>query len=384
MSTERMPRQTAHETPSRQVFVDYWRAGIIILVVLHHVAVVYAGTVPFYYVEPNDALAAGVLTVFLLFNQAWFMGALFLVSGYFTTGSYDRRTPGSFFKHRLLRLGVPLLLFFFMFSPIAVSGMYQMPASLTGITTPLTWQHYPRLLGIGPLWFVEMLLIFDLGYAVWRVATRNRKMEKAAAPGLLSTRMIVIFVLALALAGYLIRMVIPMGKTVMEFPTLSYFPQYLGLFIVGALASRRDWFRTIPDAMGKRGFIAALLATAILFPLALTGRFGLPTAFLGSGHWQSAVYALWDSIMAAGICLTMITLFRRFFDRQSGLGDFLSRHSFAVYVVHIPLVVWLAIALRGLHAENLLKFGLLTIIAVPLSFAAAYVFRKLPGMSRVL
>ena len=47
-------------------------------------------------------------------------------------------------------------------------GIYQMPAALTGITTPLTWQQYPHLIGVGPLWFVEMLLIFDVGYAAWR------------------------------------------------------------------------------------------------------------------------------------------------------------------------------------------------------------------------
>jgi hypothetical protein len=41
-----------------------------------------------------------------------------------------------------------------------------MPASLRGITTPLSWQDYPRLLGIGPLWFVAMLLFFNIGFAI--------------------------------------------------------------------------------------------------------------------------------------------------------------------------------------------------------------------------
>jgi hypothetical protein len=38
-----------------------------------------------------------------------------------------------------------------------------MPASLSGITTPLSWQDYPQLVGFGPMWFVAMLLIFDIG-----------------------------------------------------------------------------------------------------------------------------------------------------------------------------------------------------------------------------
>ncbi len=128
----------------------------------------------------------------------------------------------------------------------------------------------------------------------------------------------------------------------------------------------------------------ALAVSPILFLVALSAQLGSATGFIGAGQWQSAVYALWDSTMAAGMCLGSITLFRRFFNRQSTLGVLLSRHSFAVYVIHIPIIVWLAIAIRGVNLEGLLKFGLLAVLAVPICFAAAYVFRKLPGVSRVL
>ncbi|MFC2019192.1 hypothetical protein ACFLU4_04455, partial [Chloroflexota bacterium] len=50
----------AAEPSSRLLFIDNLRTGLIILVVLHHVAVVYGGTVvPFYYFEPpfTDPLA---------------------------------------------------------------------------------------------------------------------------------------------------------------------------------------------------------------------------------------------------------------------------------------------------------------------------------------
>jgi glucan biosynthesis protein C len=129
-----------------------------------------------YYVEPpfSDPIAFLVLLVFVLFNQAWFMGALFLIAGYFTPGSFERKGSGAFLKERLLRLGIPLIFFFFVLSPISSIGYWQMPVSLTGITNPLTWQAYPYLLGMGPLWFVALLLIFDFGYAAWRRLTRNR------------------------------------------------------------------------------------------------------------------------------------------------------------------------------------------------------------------
>ncbi|MBN1963168.1 MAG: hypothetical protein JW910_00875, partial [Anaerolineae bacterium] len=67
----------------RLFFIDHLRAALMILVVVHHVALVYGASAPFYYVEPpfNDTLAYQVLLTFVLFNQAWFMGAFFCWRG---------------------------------------------------------------------------------------------------------------------------------------------------------------------------------------------------------------------------------------------------------------------------------------------------------------
>ena len=97
---------------------------------------------------------------------------------------------------------------------------------------------YPDLVGLGR-WFVAMLLIFDFGYAAWRAVTFNRTSSPAAkssVPGYLS---LAIFVLLLAGVSYVMRMVVPLGTTVLEFPTLAYLPQCLTFFIVGIVAARR-------------------------------------------------------------------------------------------------------------------------------------------------
>jgi glucan biosynthesis protein C len=374
---------------SRLIFVDHLRAALIVLVVLHHMAVIYAANIPFYYVEPaySDILALTVLVIFQLLNQAYFMGFFFLLSGYFTPGSFERKGLRAFTKDRLIRLGIPLLVFSFALNPLTLYiGVPHIQASLlakAGITLPLTWQNYPSFIGPGPLWFVAMLLVFDFSYAAWRVATRNRAVRSATDSALPNYRMIVVFVLALALASYLIRIVVPLGRYVSVFPTLAYLPQYLSFFIIGIIAYRRNWLRTIPSRMGKLGFGAALVATLTLFPIALI--FEVPNAaFLGGGYWQSAVYALWDSALAVGIVLGLTTLIRRFFDYPSRLGRFLSQQSYTVFIIHIPVIISLAVAMQGIHLEQLLKFGLATIVGVPLCFVGAYLVRKIPLADRVL
>jgi len=391
--TEKSPVQGATGRTSRLFFIDHLRAALIILVVLHHVALVYGASVEgFYYIEPpfTDPLAFLALLVFALVNQSWFMGAFFLLAGYFAPGSFDRKGPGSFLKARLLRLGIPIILFIFVLSPISSIGYWLMPASLTGITTPLTWQAYPRLLGMGPLWFIAMLLIFSFGYAAWRMLTKNRtssSMSKSSPPSYLG---IGIFILALALVSYLVRIVVPLGKSVLEFPTLAYLPQYLSFFVIGTVASRHNWFRTLPSSMGIVGFVTAVVAGVFLFPLAFSGQlFSLEftpafTNSMGNGHWQSAVYTLWDSITAVGMCLGLIPLFRRFFNGQGRFGRFLSQHSYTVFIIHIPIIVFLAYALRGIDLGSLLKFAMAAVIVVPACFAVAYIVRKIPGVSRIL
>ena len=390
--TEESPVQTTTGRTSRLFFIDHLRASLVILVVLHHLALVYGGIPPFYYFEPpfNDPLAGLIALVFVLFNQAWFMGAFFLLAGYFTPGSFDRKGPGSFLKARLLRLGIPVILFCFVLNPISRMGWWLMPASLTGITTPPTWQAYPRLLGLGPLWFVAMLLIFSFGYAAWRRLTRNRtssSMSESSPPSYLG---IGIFILALALVSYLVRIVIPLGTSVSEFPTLAYLPQYLSFFVIGAVASRHNWFRTLPRSMGVVGFVTAVVAGVLLYPLAFSGHLfsleltpALDNAW-GNGQWQSAVYALWDSTFAVGICLGLITLFRRFFNGQGRFGRFLSQHGYTVYIIHIPTIVFLAFALGGIELAPLLKFGMAAVIMIPTCFAVAFIVRKIPRVSRIL
>jgi len=371
--------------PARLFFADHLRAALVILVVLHHLAVIYGAGAPFYYVEPpyTDAAAFVTLLLFILINQGYFMGLLFGIAGYFTPGSFDRKGTRPFLRDRAFRLLVPLVTFVLVLNPIAMIGVYQMPSKLTGITEPFGWSSLSILFGVGPLWFVEVLCFLTIGYVAWRAlrpAGGPREEVPSSRP---SYRAIGVFVLALAVTTYLLRIVMPIGFAlpVLGLPTPAYLPQYVSFFVLGLVAFRRDWFRTIPDSMGRVGLAVALAATVLLFLPALSDGTG---KFLGHGTWQSAAYAMWDSTFSVGMSLALITFFRRAFNRESRLGRFLSEQSYTVYIIHAPLIVLLALALRGLRPEALLKFALVAVVAVPLCFAAAWLVRRLPHATRVL
>jgi hypothetical protein len=310
------PHPPSDPWAGRLYFADHLRVALTILVVLHHVSVIYGANTAFYYIEPpppTDVLAYLVLLIFELLNQAYFMGFFFLLSGYFSPASLDRKGPGLFLRDRLIRLGIPLVAFMLLLNPLAAIGIWQMPVSQRKLTVPLTWAVYPKLIGPGPMWFIEMLLMFDVGYAAWRLVRTNPAPDPERIPGPPSYLQVGILVLALAIASYLTRIVAPLGASVpvLAFPTPSYLPQDISFFILGIVAFRRDWLRTISRSMGRVGFAVALGATILLFPIALTGKLH----FLGGGYWQSGVYALWDSLFLVGMILGLITLFRRLFNR---------------------------------------------------------------------
>lgn len=352
------PVRVPAENPDKRLcFVDNLRTWMIVLVVLQHLAEVF-----------------GTLFLFMMLNQAYFMGLLFLLSGYFTPGSFEHKGPGTFLRDRLLRLGLPTLLYAFIISPIGhLASRTQRSLAGNAAGSPFS---------IGPMWFAVMLLIFDLAYLAWRMIVKSKpeRLAESTRPGLTFPKA-ALFTLALAVVTYLLRIAIPYGTSLLGFPSLEYLPQYLGFFVIGVVAFRRDWLRTVPGSFGALGFALAVLATVILFPVALIG---LHSAWIGHGTWQSGIFALWDSIFAVGMSLALITFFRRFLDGGKKIDRFLSRHSFTVYVIHAPIIVSVMLAVRGVHAGVLPKFGLAAVISLPLCFLVAFVVQKIPFADRIL
>ena len=102
----------------RLLFVDNLRSFAIILVFLVHIAITYGASGLWYYKEGQ--LQGPEYYVFLAFTcvcQAFFMGLLFLLAGYFTPASYDRKGPGQFTLDRLTRLWLPVGVFIFLIDP---------------------------------------------------------------------------------------------------------------------------------------------------------------------------------------------------------------------------------------------------------------------------
>ena len=377
---------------SRLVFADNIRVLLTILVILFHLAITYAGTGDWYYTEGREDFITGALGAwFLAVNQAYFMGLFLLISAYFVPGSYDRKGAGRFLKDRLIRLGIPLALYSWIIRPLFV---YLDPVRFPNARPPfwrfLTGQYFKdeSILGSGPLWFIEVLLLFSALYALWRLLTRPRPLAaSAAASRFPSSGRIALLALLMGIAGFLVRVGLPMGWSFaplnLQFP---FFVQYIALFVVGLIAYRRNWLLGLPDQAGRLWLGVAGVLILLFWPLVLGGGAidqGFD-AFGGGWHWQALAYALWESYLCLSMCIGLIYLFRRYGDRQGRVVQFLSRNAYTAYLIHEVLIVALAYAVRDVTLYPLLKWVLVALAAVPLCFGLGGLIRKLPYADRVL
>jgi glucans biosynthesis protein C len=355
------------------LYINNLRIVLITLIIMLHLAITYGAAGSWYYKEPGaDTVSSVLLTLFTGAVQAFALGFFFLISGYFTPGSYNRKGAAAYLKDRLIRLGLPLLIYYFILSPLIVYVLY---VKLKGDTVP-----WPDFFGTGPLWFVEVLLIFGLGYYLWRQI--NHTSSRAwPTPGSLD---ILKFVVALALVNFMVRIGWPAGQAVSNLQ-LGYFPGYIGFFIAGIIAYHNQWFDHFQDAMGRRWLIVAAV-TIPLLPAAIfvSGLDKGADLFMGGFTWQSLVYSAWEAVIGAGLVAGLFVIFRQRFNTQTRLTEIMAANAYGVYIIHAPVIIFFAYAVRGLSIYPLLKFFLAAIIGVSLCFAISYVVRRIPYVDKVL
>lgn len=378
--------------PGRMFYIDNIRWLMIVFVIMVHAAVTYSGLGSWYYIEPSKLgkISLAVLVIFQAFMQAYFMGLLFFIAGYFVPNAFDRKGFHKFLGDRAMRLGIPTLIYMLFINTIIV---YYFLAFQWTRPRPPFGQYFlgyvaslDFLGGSGPMWFAFALLIFTAIYAIFRLYSSHLKPQKsiAALPGHIA---VIELGLLISACTFAVRLVQPLGTSIMNMQ-LGYFSQYVILFIVGIIAYRRDWLDLIPYSFGMIWFKAALVGGSTFFIAILAlggGAAGDFSRYIGGLYWQSAAFALWESFFCLGVSLGIIVLFRERNNKQGKLAEFMSKNSFSAYVFHAPILIVVTLALRSFAWHPLLKFAVAVAIVVPLCFLASeLVFRRIPLLKRVL
>jgi hypothetical protein len=374
---------------ARLGYIDNIRWAMIVLVLSMHAADTYSPFGNWYYVERPPIGTAETLffLTYQSFLQGFFMALLFFIAGYFTPGSFNAKGAARFAQGRVARLGLPTLLYVAVIGPVTeyyIAHSWRTPHSFAH--EMLLYVVRLRFLsGTGPMWFCTALLIFTLLYASWRSLSAAPQDDAPRVE--ITTAGVLAVVGAIALSTLLVRLA--PGAWLSQFNmNLGDFPAYVIMFGLGVWAGQSGALERLPDRRAAWLGLALVGIAALLWPtlLVLGGAFrGEKAAFGGGLHWQSAGKALWEALVCVGMSLTVLAVSRRWFARQGSLARFMSDQAFAVYVIHPPILIGLALLISPLPIQVIPKFLLLWAASTIACFAiSAPLVRQAPLLRRML
>lgn len=378
------PQLRQVSTPVRLAWIDNLRTFTILLVVNMHACVTYSHVGSWYImVQPEPSFPVKI--PFLIWQghmQAFFMGLLFFIGGYFAERSLHRKGTTPFLRDRFLRLGLPALLYMLLIHPFMTGVLLQRGRG--GESAQLANFYFDYLSsgrvfhGSGPLWFAVALLIFSFFLVLFRLL-RPASPKHAPSPNPLA---LFTFALLLALGTFAVRLIQPIGTNIYNFQ-LCFFTQYVAAFAAGVAAAHSHWLELLASSItAKRAGIIALIGGPLLLlaVVYLGGEPGpqKPNQFEGGFHWPAFGLAIWEQFSGVGLALGLMFFFTRFFNSTSSLTSWASDRSFAVYVIHAPVLVALTLWMRHFSLNPFLGAFLLTILGLIFSFALADILKRTP------
>ncbi|MBR1222828.1 acyltransferase family protein [Bradyrhizobium sp. U87765 SZCCT0131] len=387
----------------RNAALDRARTFITVLVLANHTVVAYTAFGRFYpnhylwstapIVDAQKWIGFNLLT---LFNDAFFMSLMFLLSGLFVWPSLQRKGVGHFLRDRALRLGVPFLAAILLLMPIAYYASFSLtPAKLS---FGEFWLQNVRS-GIwfdGPTWFIWFLLLLDL-IAIPVVLLAPGLITAINRLSTASTARPWLFVGALFVASAIAY--VPM---LFHFGAVSWFNfgplqvqasrvvLYGVFFFAGMGIGAADIDKGL---LARAGHLArhwwAWVAMAAVAFTALTVLINFRRMRLGNlagapPFWWQSSYGVVYALACVTISVAILALFLRFAQGEKNLLDPLRADAYGIYVFHYIPCLWLQYALLPSTMHVSLKVLIVFVGTLASSWAVTAALRRIPGATRIL
>lgn len=347
------PRERIH-------YLDNLRALAMLLGVLLHGGLAYANPAQMVWLA-TDTGASVTVDAAIWFIHLFRMGLFYLLSGYFAKLVIERKGRRKFTKQRMLRLALPFVIFY----PVLLAGMtiaivfaiayLEKPLGLMGVIAGVAKGEVDSPAGSQSLttmhlWFIYYLFVFSAvavvcSYVSAKVADhrKDRPIGEAsiATSRKLSLRLLLPFA-PLVLVPSVLVAGIPLPAP--ESFKLQFWPfGFYGLFFLAGWKwyGREKHLERLQPHVWKIA-IASLVLFIPYYWLMPT----LDIAVIESGKVDLTGWRLWvESALTAylSVLLTLLSLLlgMRFLTRRNSLLGFISDSSYWVYLVHLPLTIFL-------------------------------------------
>jgi len=148
------------------------------------------------------------------------------------------------------------------------------------------------------------------------------------------------------------------------------------VFVVGLLAYQGRWLTKMSTRQGmlRLRIGLALSAPRCMRPFGSTGGFSAGTLMRST----------WEAFECVSLCIGLLVAFRELVSSARRRLQVMAPSAYGVCIIHVFVVVPLQFAVIELAAAPLVKFALVVLLAVPISFNLAALLRRLPAPRAVL
>ncbi|MFW9843668.1 MAG: acyltransferase family protein [Candidatus Thorarchaeota archaeon] len=382
--------ETFTPAKSRIFYVDNIRIYLTVLVILHHITIGYGGSGGWLVNESDfytiDSLTIILFTLFNTINQSYFMAFFFLLAGFFTPRSFEKKGGKTFSKDRLVRLGIPLVIYAALVSPITEFIVRNYAYAQNWTFEEIIANRINNIaIGVDHLWFLLALLFFAGFYVLFR-KLRPTTSSNESTSSFPKDKVIFAAIIVVALISFCIRIVSPIGFTFFFNFQFGHFTHYAFMFWIGILAYQRNWFENLEGSQAKRWIEVAILVV-ILLPIVLVFMIDLSNPdiapFLGGLTFESFIFSFWDSFALLSISIGVLYIFKNKLNRSNKISQNMGGSAYTAYIIHAIIIIILQILLLPLILPAFLKAVIVAVIGVPLIFILSALIRRIPGFSLV-
>jgi glucan biosynthesis protein C len=392
------------EKTNRNLWVDYLRSALTVLVVAHHSSLAYTTFAKFdkaAYINSTHAIVDGKrwigLDIFENFNDVFFMSLMFLIGGLFLTKSITKKGMLTFITDRVLRLFIPFLFLgtFFMF--MAYFPSYHIAHENMDIAAYVkdffTTEQWP----VGPPWFIWVLFVFNLLFVFIHKSVAGFIRKTGDLLSGLQHKPALFFLL---MFGFTWLLYVPVAYRIgagtwagfgpFDFQ-LSRILLYFGYFLSGVVIGNADFntrIFSIDSFLVKLWWLWALLAVMVYTLLTLNGIYEPLRKLVGENKLEAFnAWMIYYSVYVASCTLStlaFITVFRKFVHARVKWWDSLVENAYLIYLVHYIFVTWTQFLLLDVQLTAFLKFVIVFAVALGMSWSVSILLRKFSIVKKYL
>jgi acyltransferase-like protein len=322
-----------------------------------------------------------VLTAALGPSALVVIGAFFFLAGLFVPGALARRGLRGFVLDRVVRLGLPYLLYVALLWP----GLLWLTHLATGQRMPLRpFYEGGSLLDSGPLWFAGVLLVFSVAYAALAGHTIGRPPHRRRLHGW----HLVALAAGITVLTFMVRLWLPASGPEPVDLHLWQWPQCAAMFGLGIAHAHGELVRHVPDglrrACGLIALIAVLVALSVTVLAGVTELGDNTERFLGGWSWQALGTAAFEGILVVTGSVWLLGAAQRRFTATSQITRAGNRGAYDAYLLQAPILFGFAIAARPLPAPAEIKAILVAVTSITACFTIGWLLVDRTRFGRVL